>query len=190
MNRSAVRAFCILFSCLAYFESFVAAQAPNRRASREPTYFSPDYQENDPLAHGRPPSDAVLPALLNTPEARENAGALQKLSHEDLRKIFSVVKIRLSDSNEVDEVALGHDPMSGADNDWFWIVRRSPGRPKVILSANGLSLELLDSRTLGYKNIRTFWSAPSGVSITCIYHYDGKQYRLVHKYTKTVNPSQ
>jgi hypothetical protein len=126
-----------------------------------------------------------LDALLRTPEAREAADALAGLDREGLRKIFSVVKVHLSNSREEDEVVLGSPPMSGADNDWFWIVRRLPGRTRVVLFANGLSFELLGSRTFGYKDIRTSWGAASGFTITCIYHYDGTRYQLVHKYTRT-----
>lgn len=164
-------------------------QASAQQASKGPTFFSPDYVENDPFKHALPPTDDVLNALLKTPQALQAADALAKLDREELRKTFSVVKVHLSDSTEDDEVVLGSDPMSGADNDWFWIVRRLPDRAQVVLFANGLSLELLDTRTLGYKNIRTSWGAASGLTITCIYQYDGTRYQLAHKYTKTVSPS-
>jgi hypothetical protein len=172
---------------MACWVGVMALQATAQRTSKEPVYFSPDYEENDPFKHALPPSDDVLNALLRTPEARDAADRLEGLDRDGLRKIFSVVKIHLSDSSEEDEVVLGSLPLSGADNDWFWIVRRLPGHTQVVLFANGLSLELLNSRTFGYKNIRTSWNAASGLTITCIYHYDGAQYRLVHKYTKTAD---
>lgn len=185
MNLKA-RTICFLI-CLACWAGMMALQASAQRTSQEPTFFSPDYQENDPFKSALPPADDVLNALLSTPEARNATDRLAGLDREGLRRKFSVVKVHLSDSSEEDEVVLGSDPMSGADNDWFWIVRRLLGRTRVVLFAGGLSVELLNSRTLGYKNIRTSWSAASGLTITCIYHYDGTRYRLVHKYTKTVN---
>jgi hypothetical protein len=182
-----VRTSYFFLFCLVCSASVVEAQTHKRTTNREPTFFSPDYQENDPFAHARPPADDILAALLKTPEARENEGALAGLDREELRKLFSVVEVHLAGSEEADEVVLGHVPLSGADNDWFWIVRRQDGHTRVILFANGLSIELLNSRTLGYKNIRTLWGAASGLTITCLYHYEGKRYRLVHKYSKTVN---
>jgi hypothetical protein len=183
------RTICFLI-CLACWAGMMALQASAQRTSKGPTYFSPDYEESDPFKHALPPTDDVLDSLLRTPQAQAAADALAGLDREELRKKFSVVKIHLSDSSKEDEIVLGSDPMSGADNDWFWIVRRLRGRAQVILFANGLSLKLLNSRTSGYKNILTGWSAASGLTITCIYHYDGTRYRLVHKYTKTASPFQ
>lgn len=182
------RAVCFLI-CMACGVGMMASQASAQGTNKEPTYFSPDYEENDPFKHALPPADDVLDALLRTSEARDAADALAGLDRERLRRIFKVVKVHLSDSSEEDEVVLGSDPLSGADNNWFWIVRRLRGHAQAILFANGLSLELLNSRTSGYKNIRTSWSAASGLTITCIYHYDGTRYRLMHKYTKTVSPN-
>jgi hypothetical protein len=185
MSRKA-RTICFLI-CLACSTGTIVSQASAHQASKEPTFFSPDYVENDPFKHALPPTDDVLNALLKTPQALQAADALAKLDREELRRTFSVVKVHLSDSSEDDEVVLGSVPMSGADNDWFWIIRRLPDHAQVVLFANGLSLELLNSKTVDYKNIRTSWGAASGISITCIYHYDGTRYRLVHKYTKTAS---
>ena len=176
--------------CSVCWAGTAVAQPANRAANDGPVVFSPDYQPNDPFSHARKPADDVLDALLRTPEAREASSELADLNREERRALFEVVSVHVTDSREVDELVLGHYPMSGADNDWFWLVRPLHGRAQVILFASGLTLEILDSKTSGYKNIRTSWSAASGVTITCIYHYDGKQYQLVHKYTKTVDLSQ
>lgn len=166
--------------------ALVAAQSAKTKPTKEPTTFTGEDRDNG-FDHANPPSDVVLDALLKTPEAQEMSSELDDLGREEQRKLFQATPVHLTNPEEVDEVILGHTPMSGADNDWFWIVRHSRDGAEVILFASGLALDLLDSRSLGYKNIRTVWAAASGLTITCVYHYDGNRYQLVHKYTKTVS---
>lgn len=67
--------------------------------------------------------------------------------------------------------------MSGADNDWFWIVRSPLKQPKVILWCGGNSLELLDSKSGGYRDVRCTWSSASE-RVTRSYRYVKGRYRL------------
>lgn len=153
--------------------------------AEEPAFFYPD-QENAGLDHAHPPSDAVLNALLRTQQAKWAADRLKNRNHEELRGLFRVVNVHLSDPGaESDEVVAGKFPMAGADCDWFWLVRVVSGHAEVILFANGDSLELLVKRTNGYKDIRTSWGSAAGYTLTNIYRYDGSRYKQVHEFTKT-----
>jgi hypothetical protein len=157
------------------------SQSGKHIPQREPSSFARDDDERG-FKNAKPPSDVVLDTLLSTPEAKEESERLGQLNREEKRKLFSAVKVYLAGRNEVDEVVIGNSPMSGADNDWFWIVREEGKSARVLLWANGLSLSLSRHRTNGYRDIETAWAAASGFEIDCFYRYDGKQYRLVRRY--------
>jgi hypothetical protein len=163
------------------------AQPPIQSEGRERTTFCAD---DESFNHASLPTDDVLDALLRTSQAKVLSGELEKLDREERRKLFRSVPVHLTGSDQSDYLVLGKPPMSGADNDWFWIVRRGLSRTEVVLEAGGNCLELLKKRSDGYKDIRAMWGAASGLKITWIYNYDGAQYRLAHKYTKTVSPTQ
>ena len=116
------------------------------------------------------------------PQAQEVSEQLEKLGREQKRKLFCAVKVHVAGPNEVDEVVIGSGLMSGADNDWFWIVREEGKGAKVLLWANGLELSLATHRTNGYRDIETAWAAASGIEIDCFYRYDGNQYRLIRRH--------
>lgn len=146
----------------------------------EPSDFYPD-AENAVFQDAKPPSDAVLDAVLESPAALEMTGEIQNFSHEELRALFRVVEVHLADPEEIDAVVLGKPPMSGVDNDWFWIVRERGGRADVLLWAGGNGLSVLKRRTRGYKDISTTWSSAAGYSIETRYRYDGTVYKKVNE---------
>lgn len=92
-------------------------------------------------------------------------------------QLFRVAEVHLFRPNEVDLVIVGNTPIAGADNGWFWVVRSARKDPRVVLFTSGYALELLDSRTHGYRDIRGTWSNPNGTE-TKIYKFDGLKYRL------------
>jgi len=185
MNRKARILWSLL--CFGCVIGFAVAQNSIPHESKEPTVFQPD-DENEGFDNADPPSNDVLNSLLKTAEARQMSAKLENLDHEQLRKLFEVVKVHLGDSRELVEVVLGHSAMSGVDSNWFWIVRCLPGHSEVILFANGNGLEVLKTRTAGYKDIRTIWSSAAGYSITTVYRYDGIRYKFARKRTTTVKP--
>jgi hypothetical protein len=176
---------CLMISALST-PGIVLAQSAWTKLPTEPSTFYPD-DRNAGFDEVDPPSDAVLDALLKTPEARENSDELRKLNREGLRKLFLVVRVHLKDTNETDEVVLGHNPMSGADCDWFWIVRDNGGRAQVLLYEYAYGVYLLQSKTDGNRDIRSVGFA-GGTEYTNIYHYDGQRYVAVHQYHKEIKP--
>ena len=175
MSKS-IRITCVLICVLAAVD-YGQGQTGHKSLQTEPSSFSRD-DENRGFKNAQPPSDAVLDALLKTPEADEMREELEKLDHEDLRSLFGVVKTHLKNASETDEVVIGNDPMSGADNDWFWIVRDMGDHAQILLFANGNDLDLLKIRTNEYKEIETMWSSAAGYYIKRLYKYDGNVYRL------------
>lgn len=175
----AVRAIIVLVGmspamALAQWQAKQAAQ------ESEPSEFYPD-DWNRGFDEADPPSDAVLDALLKTREANENADRLKGFDREGLRKLFRVVRVHLAGTGEADEVVLGLFPMSGADCDWFWVVRDRGDRVRVILFTNEDGIYLLNTKTNGYREIRGVWSSGAGYSITRLYRYDGTTYTLAYE---------
>jgi hypothetical protein len=175
----------LLCSLIIVWIAVSAAMAQSaKQAQREPSIFSPEYGDENVFHNAPLPSDAVLDALLNTKEAKGSADELNKLGRDEKRKLFRAVKVHLAKQDEVDWVVSGSGPMTGGDNDWFWVIRDKGDHPEVLLFANGLALDTLRSRTNGYKDIETSWNAASGYVIDNTYQYDGNRYKLVrtHNY--------
>jgi hypothetical protein len=58
----------------------------------------------------------------------------------------------------------------------FWIFRQTPHGYDLILSVSGLGLDLLKTRTMGYRDVRA--SAATATSTqTVLFKFDGKEYR-------------
>jgi hypothetical protein len=182
MSRTVRVIFVLICVCCAV--EFAVGQATKKSLKSGPSAFYPD-DENRGFDEADPPSDAVLDALLKTQEAKENSDLLQKLDRDGLRKLFLVVQVHLAKSDETDEVVLGYDPMSGADCYWFWIVRDKGGHAQVLLFTNEYGIDLLNTRTNGYREIRGVWSSAAGYTITRVYQYNGNRYKLAHRYEKT-----
>ena len=160
-----LRMACLMI-CALFVVGTVSAQSASAKLPMEPSTFYPD-DGNRGFDLANPPSDAVLDVLLKTPEAKENWDRLQKLNRDELRKVFLVVRVHLIDTNETDEVVLGKFPMSGADCDWFWIVRDKGDQAQVLLFKNAYGVYLLKSRTKGYRDIRSVGFA-GGITYTNI----------------------
>jgi hypothetical protein len=176
---------CVLI-CAIFVAQIASTQSKVKKPSAEPSDFYPD-DRNRGFDDAGAPSDAVLDSLLKTPEAKLNWDRLQKLNREELRKLFLVVRVHLKDAGETDEVVLEKDPMSGADCDWFWFVRDLGGHAQVLLFENAYGVYLLESRTNGYRDIRSVAFA-GGTTYTNIFHYNGQRYIPVHKYQKEIRP--
>jgi hypothetical protein len=160
-----------------------AAMAQTKRPVHEPTVFSAEDEDTSAFRNALPPSNAVLDALLKTTEAQQSADELQKMGREEQRELFHVVPMHLSRPDEVDWIVLGSGPMSGADNEWYWVVHQVGKRAEVLLFANGLALNVLWSRTNGYKDIETSWAGNLGYEVDRYFHYDGTRYKLVREHT-------
>ena len=124
-------------------------------------------------------SPEVLKVLLATPEASEAVDSA--LDSADPRRthpasLFMGAEVHLSSADEVDLVVCGRPPLTGADNVWYWVVRSAQKNPKVVLFATGDSLEELDSKTNGVRDVRSSWSSPNE-TLTVMYHFDGTEYK-------------
>jgi hypothetical protein len=148
-------------------------------------------QATEPTTFGRAESPAnyvllpknLLDALIATREASYVRGEFCKNPGLSMNQFFDALEEHLNGSEEADYVVKGNFPLTGADCDWFWVVRSGLKRPAVLLFENASWLELLESRSRGYKDIRDVWRSPNE-RVTRVYRYDGERYRLVHRYDK------
>ncbi len=171
-----------LMICVFYSTGILTAQSLEAKQASERTIFNED-EESFPNSAPMPKS--VLNALLATREGGDtNRIILQNFPDKDPNQFFSADKVHLSSHEDVDYIVLGSFPLTGADCAWFWVVRSDKTHPKIILFANANSIELLKSRTNGFRNIRTVWSSASGDTVTHVYHYDGARYKLAHKFER------
>jgi hypothetical protein len=177
-------AFAGLCMCTGVLVS-VKAQKPANGGLRHHTYFAPE-DENHGFEDATFPSDVVLNALLRSEEANDTK-EIANYDRESLRKLFTVARVDLGNAKEEDYIALGTQPMSGADNNWFWIVRVVEGKAKVILFTNGLAVRVLPHKTNGYYDIEESWAGNIG-EITRVYRYIGTAYKLAHEHFKKANP--
>ena len=152
----------------------LAAQSGKAHAPHEQTSFF----EERPLLHPVPLSDRILKLLLATKEAQEGLDfANAQGKRYNPAQLFRAAEIHLHHSGQVDLVVIGICPMCGADNGWFWVIHSAKEIPRVVLFANGNSLEVMGSRTNGYHDIRSVFSTPSETR-TCNYRFDGKLYKF------------
>jgi hypothetical protein len=149
-----------------------APQTQIAQPMREQTSFSEFGTIESPL----PLATDVLKVLMKTEAARSPLVYAKDLLSNPA-KLFRGAEVHLDGSSEIDLVVIGITPMSGADNGWFWIVRSTPGNPKVLLWVGGNSIDVVEGRTNGYRDILSYWSNPNGTS-TRIYHFDGMKYKL------------
>src|SRR5260370_5266539 len=159
----------------------LAAQVEKSQPAHDQTTFT----EGGPIQHAVPLSSDVLKILLETDAAKQGLDFATRSKSVDVAQLFRAGEVHLDGANEVDLVVIGVGWMSGADHGWFWVVRSARKDPKVICFAGADSLEVLVSRTNGYRDIRSSWSSPSETDDT-IYHFDGKEYK-VWKRTSTEN---
>jgi len=147
--------------------------------------------EDIPFSHPVSIPDDVLKILLQTEAGKEgmefskNCVAAHRCNSKfsDPASLFRAAEVQLDGPNEVGLIVIGVCPMCGADNGWFWLVRSPYNNPLVVLWAGGNSLELLDSRTHGLRDVRSVWSSPSE-TVEKSYHFDGSEYKQWKKQSR------
>jgi hypothetical protein len=127
------------------------------------------------------PSPIAVPAtvvdlLMRTPEGKDALNEAKKKSKPlEPAKLFRATEVSLRDSREAELVVIGSYPMTGGDNDWFWIVRQRP-QPEIILFTGGNCLGILSGKTSGYSDVQSAWYSGAG-TLTTVYKFNGRHYR-------------
>jgi hypothetical protein len=143
----------------------------------QPTHEKISISKADPFEHEVTLPPDVLKALLNDDGIKSMLRYATDYQRNHPSELFFATEAHLGRTDEVDFIVGGMPPLCGASFDWYWVVLPIPKKPKLLLSASGNVIELMDSRTKGYRDIRTvggtFWIFDEEV-----YHFDGKKYKL------------
>jgi hypothetical protein len=170
-----MRLFVAIFS-LAILAAVPLIGEQEAHSAPEQSIFS----EGEPLRRPVALSARVLQILLATPEAKEGLLFASDSQKKNPAGLFQATEVHLDGPGEIDLLIMGIPPMSGADNCWFWLVRPSGDTPKVLLFTGEYSVELMNSKTNGYRDVRSVWSSPNETDTT-IYHFGGRQYAVWKK---------
>lgn len=151
----------------------IMMQGQKAGPGREQATFSEQY----PIQRPVPIPPRVLKLLLKTEEGKQGLERATDSEKKDPTQLFRAAEVHLRAPEEIDLVVEGTLSMSGADNDWFWIVLSAQKNPRIVLFAGGNSLEVRGSRTNGYRDLRSDWSNPNGTE-TRSYRFNGTRYEL------------
>jgi hypothetical protein len=163
-----------LFILTALASIALIARAQEAHPAAEQKLFS---ASDNPVQHPVTLSPEVLRVLLASQTAKETFAVLNDSQKANPAQLFQAGEVHLSGPDQVDLVVIGLAPMKGADASWFWIVGSARKNPQVVLFGGGDSLEVLDSKTKNYKDIRIAWSS-SFETETTTYQFDGSIYQM------------
>jgi hypothetical protein len=161
------------FLLLTLAAAVLAAQQPKAASGGEQAVF----YEGKPILQPMALPAEVLKILLDTKQAIQEMDLASDAQRRNPSLLFRAAAVHLSHQDELDLVVIGVPPMAGADTAWFWIVRSVRKNPQVVLFTDGNSLEILDNKTNGSRDIRCIWSSSAETNYT-IFHFDGESYRV------------
>ena len=72
----------------------------------------------------------------------------------------------------------------GANIGQFWVLAETPKGYKLLLATSTLGLIVLDSRTKGYRDIKSV--SESDVVTTVVFKFDGQKYRVYRSSEKPI----
>jgi len=145
---------------------------------------------NSPFQRPAALSPEVLKVLLAAHPAKETFAVLNDSERANPSQLFQGGEVHLSGPDKVDLIVMGMGRMRGTENSWFWVVRSARKDPELILFSGADSLEVLDSKTHGYRDIRAVWMS-SLETETTTYHFDGHSYQMrnADNFKILVNPT-
>jgi hypothetical protein len=117
----------------------------------------------------------ALKAVLQTSVAKE--ALRDEPSVKDLGQFFGGSQIKLGRSGISALLICGKGLMSGADNDWYWIVATPYTHPRVVLFEGTDALSLLRRYHNGYQDIESWWGVAAG-SHEKTFRFNGSKYVL------------
>jgi hypothetical protein len=144
------------------------------------------FSENTPVQHPVALRPDTLRALFETPEARQVLNFASDATQDDPSRLFRAEEADLTGAGEADLVVVGVPPMTGAESNWFWVVRSTRNGPRVVLFTSASTLSLAETTTNGYRDIVTTRSSATETQETT-FHFDGKSYKGWKKTARSRN---
>lgn len=163
---------------LAIFFLMAIAMAFSQKSSS--VHEQTSFVEDSPLDRTVPIPQNVLRLLSQREEVKENLQEVSEAERKDLAQFFSASQIHLGPADEIDLIVKGNEGMGGADNASFWVVRSAYKNPVIVLWEGANGLEVLTTRTNGYRDIRSDWASAS-TQVTSLYQFNGTEYKLARK---------
>ncbi len=120
----------------------------------------------------------VLKVVLNTDVAHEDIR--NGVQAKDFSKLFEASRIWLGHNRQAGLLVCGKGEMTGADNNWYWVVATPYTHPRVVLYEGSDGLTFLKSVHHGYRDIESGW-AVAAQSHDKIFHFDGDKYILARE---------
>ena len=148
------------------------AQRLDQARTREQTLFGAEEEISRPV---KVPGD-VLQILR---QDRRNQRHLPKgQSPDEMPETWFIAsEIHLNDDYLVDMVVMAANPqLFGANIVPFWVFRNTRQGHQLALSVSTFGLEVLKTKTSGYRDIRTS-AATANKLLTAVYSFDGTKYR-------------
>jgi hypothetical protein len=121
-------------------------------------------------------SEEVL-QILRRDERNQTCLAANELPSDIPASWFVASEVSLNRDGLTDLVVTAANPcLFGANINPFWIFHGTPRGQQLVLSVSALSLEVLDTRTKGFRDIRASAATATEVLIT-VYSFNGGEYR-------------
>ena len=137
------------------------------------------------LPHPTAVPKKVLNLILSRKEIEESVD--EEARQSDPARFFHATEVRLGPTGEIDLLVIGGGPFSGADNDWFWLVRFPYRNPEIVLWEGANCISLDQNRTNGLRNVSSSWSSASQHR-EVTFRFDGTKYRAGKERWSQVRP--
>ncbi len=152
-----------------------------KRNTREQTKFSAEDAIQRPVDV---PIDILK--LLRNDERNQTCLIKGQLKEDMPASWFVASEIRLSNGRSSDLIVTATNPcLNGANVVPFWVFRKVSDRHTLVLSTTAFALEILNTRSKNYRNMR-LTSLTATMEHTTIYKFDGNKYREWQRFQKTI----
>lgn len=98
---------------------------------------------------------------------------------------FSATEVHLSSQAQPDLVVRAEPPLSGANIDYFWVVRNTASGHALVLAAPAHDLEIRAGRSNGYRDIEMVAMTSREIH-TVLYRFDGQRYVVYREKTEPI----
>ncbi len=127
-----------------------------------------------PFQHPAKIPDGLVPLLLG--EIKSTCPRETVNQTTDVRSWFSASRITINNHRPTFIVKSNHHCLNGVDNDWFWIFRETARGYRLVLSSGTISLDVLQTKTRGLRDIETN-VATAQTNYMTIYKFNGSLYK-------------
>ena len=153
-----------------------SASTQTHQSSSEQQREQTSFGAEEEIVHPVPTPKDVL-QILRSNVRNQRLLAKEQKPDEMPASWFVTSEINLKDDSMSDLIVMAAEPrLLGANIVPFWIFRNTLQGHELVLTVSALSLEVLDTKTNGYRDIRT-GAATAKSGYTIIFKFDGKEYR-------------